>query len=122
MGQEEAHSGSVTTLEENLKKAMTEMILLHLLSKRESYIGELTEAIVQKSGGKLRIVFPYSAIYRLLDGGNIYEKEKRFAPDGRRRQYYAVTDQGREYLARLMHTYSVFTQGLTDLLAQEGTE
>lgn len=122
MGQEEAHSGSVNTLEENLKKAMTETILLHLLSQKESYIGELTETIAHKSGGKLRIVFPYSAIYRLQEGGYIFEKAKRIAPDGRRRQYFAVTDQGRAYLVRLLNTYSVFAQGIADLLAQEERE
>lgn len=119
MGQEASKTGLANTLEENLKKATTEMILLQLLSRKESYIGELTQAIEEKTGGKLRIVFPYGAIYRLQEGGYIYEKEKRIAPDGRRRQYFAITEQGRVYLSRLLQTYCVFTQGVSDLLAGE---
>ena len=119
MGQEACKTGAANTLEENLKKATTEMILLQLLSRKESYIGELTQTIEEKTGGELRIVFPYGAIYRLQEGGYIYEKEKRIAPDGRRRQYFAVTEQGRAYLSRLLQTYCVFTRGVSDLLAGE---
>lgn len=61
------------SLEENLKKALTELLILRLLSERAYYIGELTQTLHQRSAGALRIVFPYSAIYRLLQGEYIAE-------------------------------------------------
>ena len=109
-------------LEENLKKALTEMILLHLLSQMDSYIGELTDTIQQRSNGALSIVFPYGAIYRLEEAGHIYEVEKRNAPDGRRRQYFRITDSGRTYLAQLMTVYRRFFQAMDSLLAEREDE
>lgn len=108
------------SLEENLKKALTELLVLHLLAKQECYIGELTETIREKSQGVLNIVFPYAAIYRMLDDEYIMEVKKRIAPDGRRRQYYQITEKGREYLDQLLETYQRFSQGVADILADGG--
>lgn len=108
-------------LEENLKKALTELLLLFLLARKDCYIGELTDAIRECSRGALSIVFPYGAIYRLLQSGYILEKEKRNAPDGRRRQYYQITDNGKTYLNQLLDIYDRFTAGVADVLA-EGEE
>ena len=101
---------------------MTETVLLYLLNQKDRYMGELTQIISQRSGGKLHIVFPYGAIYWLQYGGYIVEKEKRITPDGRRRQYFAVTDRGREYLSRLLQTYFAFSQGIAEVLSEEEKE
>jgi len=109
-------------LEENLKKALTELIMLHLLSKRDRYIGELTELIRRRSNGTLTIAFPYSSIYRLLQAGYIKETEKRYAPDGRRRQFYFITDIGRERLHLLLSTYRLFIENIETILKEEDRE
>lgn len=88
------------------------MILLHLLSREEHYIGALSEIIQKKSGGSLTLVFPYAAIYRMQQAELIEESGKRIAPDGRRRQYFRITDVGRKQLDRLLHTYRLFIRGL----------
>ena len=108
-------------LEENLKKALTELLILHLLSEKDYYIGELTETISQKSRGALSIVFPYGAIYRLLQSGYIYESEKKTAPDGRRRQYFQITERGRTYERQLRSIYVRFSGGVASILG-EGDE
>lgn len=109
-----------TQFEDNLKKALTEMLLLYLLSQREYYIGELTETLKANSAGTLSIVFPYSALYRLQQAEYIIESKKRSAPDGRRRQYYAITDPGRAYLRQLLQTYHTFISGVNAVLAKGG--
>jgi DNA-binding PadR family transcriptional regulator len=69
----------------------------------------------------LSIVFPYAAIYRITQAGYLKETEKKTAPDGRLRQYYAITPEGRVYLGELLETYRTFTQGVEDiLLGKEG--
>ena len=113
-------SGKSLSLEENLKKALTEVLILHLLSQKDSYIGELTDAIHQKSHGILTIVFPYSAIYRLQQTGYLAESEKRIAPDGRKRQYYRITESGKDYLRQLLDIYSRFSKGVADILTDGG--
>ena len=116
-----ADSEKSLALEENLKKALTEVLVLHLLSVKDRYIGELTAVIHEKSHGALTIVFPYSAIYRLQQSGYLAESEKRSAPDGRRRQYYRITESGRAYLGQLMEVYTRFFKGVTEILT-EGEE
>lgn len=106
----------VLPLEENLKKAVTEMLLLSLLSQRECYIGELTEQIRTASRQVLHVVFPYAAIYRMLTAGFVEETKKRTAPDGRWRQYYRLTDAGRERLAQQLGIYRRFIRGVDDIL------
>lgn len=116
MGRDQTERRSPASLEDNLKKALTELLILYLLSRQESYIGKLTEAIREKSGGVLSIVFPYAVIYRMTRSGYISESEKRKAPDGRLRQYYKVTDEGRQYLAGLLEVYARFTEGVSNIL------
>ncbi len=94
-----------------MKKAVMEMILLKFLSKREMHINAVIELIRIYSEGKINVVFPYGAIYRLLDCGYIIESGKMIS-DGRRRQFYKITDKGREYLRRLEEDYGSFTIGL----------
>ena len=106
------------SLEENLKKALTELLILRLLSDRDYYIGELTATLNHKSGGTLTIVFPYGAIYRLERSGHICEIEKRNAPDGRRRQYYRITEAGKAYLSQLIAIYTAFSKGVDAVLAK----
>lgn len=108
------------SLEENLKKALTELLILHLLSTKDYYIGELTAVIHERSCGTLNVVFPYSAIYRLQDAGYLTENAKRNAPDGRRRQYYRITDTGRAYLEQLEEIYARFTWGVGEILREGG--
>ena len=121
MRQEQSSSSSVP-LEENLKKALTELLILRLLMDRDYYIGELTEMLKSKSNGALNIVFPYAAIYRLQQAGHICEKEKRNAPDGRRRQYYQITESGRVYLSQLITIYTTFSKGVDAVLAKGDRE
>lgn len=108
------------TLEENLKKALTEMLVLHLLYQREYYIGELTTDIEKKSEGTLSIVFPYGVIYRMTKAAYIAESKKRVAPDGRLRQYYRITESGEAYLNELLEIYQRFTAGVSDILNTGG--
>ncbi len=93
--------------------------MLFLLSERDCYIGELTVAINERSNGALSIVFPYSAIYRLLQSGYIVEIEKRNAPDGRRRQYYRITEDGLVHLKQLLSTYHCFFENVNNILNRE---
>ena len=121
MGAEENERNPGYVLEENLKKALTELIMLFLLSQKDRYIGELTDIIRSRSNGTLSIAFPYSAIYRLLQSGYIRESEKRYAPDGRRRQYYFITEIGKARLFQLLSAYRSFIGNIDHILDEEGS-
>lgn len=110
-------SGVPQGMEENLKKAVTEMLLLALLGREDMYAGQLMSALEEDSGGALSIVFPYAALYRLIDNKYICEAYKKIAPDGRRRQYYQITDAGRAYLGELQGVYRRVIGGVDRILA-----
>ncbi len=107
-------------LEENLKKALTELLILFLFNEQEHYIGELSPLLEQRSHGTLSIVFPYAAIYRITKAGYLVETKKRNAPDGRLRQYYKITESGQTYLSELLSTYHSFFRGVNAILSGEG--
>lgn len=116
---EETKNGSAFGMEDNLKKAVTEMVVLSLLSQEDMYANQIMQMMEERSGGAVSIVFPYSALYRLIKAGYIWEAYKKNAPDGRRRQYYQITDAGRERLDDLLAVYRRFTGGV-DVLVQGG--
>ena len=113
-------SGSSLGMEENLKKAVTEMLVLTLLSREDMHAPQITQALEKESGGALSIVFPYSVLYRLISNGYIIEGYKKPAPDGRRRQYYQITQEGRDYQAQLEELYHSFSGGVELLLGERG--
>ena len=61
-------SGSAAGMEVNLKKSVTEMLVLLLLRERDMYAGEVSDELDRRSCGLCGIVFPYSALYRSAAG------------------------------------------------------
>lgn len=104
-------------MENNFKKAITELLVLFLLREREMYINEITAELSRRSGNSFQIVFPYAVIYRMQRFGYIREAGKQHAPDGRLRQYYGITDDGCAYLEDLLAFYLRFSDGVSRILA-----
>lgn len=102
-------------MEENLKKALSEMLVLALLHERDYYALELAPAIAERSEGAITLTFPYAILYRMIDQQYIQELPKQIAPDGRRRQYFHITEAGREYFQKILSIYRRFIVGV-DLL------
>ncbi len=103
-------------MEENLKKALSEMLVLALLHERDYYALELAPAITQRSNGAITLTFPYAILYRMIEQQYIQELPKRIAPDGRRRQYFGITEAGRNYFQQLWAIYQAFTSGVDQLI------
>lgn len=107
-------------MEDNLKRAVTEMLVLTLLSREDMHAVQITQAIELESGRTLTLASPYMLFYRLIENGYILEAYKKTAPDGRRRQYYQITGDGVRYLAELLSVYHRITNGVALLLGEEG--
>lgn len=103
-------------MEENLKKALSELLVLALLHERDHHAPELAAVILERSGGAISLTFPYAILYRMIEQGNIQELPKRVAPDGRRRQYFGITEAGRAYFREILKVYRTFTAGVDYLL------
>lgn len=103
-------------MEENLKKALSEMLVLALLHERDYYALELVGTIMERSNGAITITFPYAILYRMIEQQYIQELPKRIAPDGRRRQYFGITETGRNYFQQIWAIYNAFTSGVEQLV------
>lgn len=115
-------SGTAAGLEENFKKAVSEMLLLSLLSEKEMFVGEITKAMEQRSNGAYTISYPYAIIYRMSKLEYISEIGRRNADDGRLRQFYGITDSGRVYLRELMETYNKMVGCVTNITTAPAAE
>ncbi len=109
---------AVDSFNDNFKKTVTEMLLLELLDEQETYIGDLAGILRERSEGRLSLSFPYAAIYRLLEDEYIEELKKRNAPDGRRRQFYAITKSGRAYLKVIKQAYKDAVEAVDMILSK----
>ena len=105
-----------------LKKATSELIVLHLLREKPMYTYEMMSAVAQRSGGVIAFNTMYLSIYRLQDRGCIQEQGKVVSEDNRTRVYFAITPEGEAYLDRLLEEYRRYTRALDRVLEPEQKE
>lgn len=119
MAKREKTSGSPANLPIALKKATTEMMVLHLLREKPMYTYEMMNAISDRSGGDIAFNTLYLSIYRLEENGYIQEHKKVMSEDNRTRIYFAITDAGVDYLAALILEYKRYTAALARVMELE---
>lgn len=96
---------------DNLKKGVTEMLVLSFLEKQDMHIYAIIKNLDECSNGVCRIAYPYGAIYRLYNSGYIKENGKK-VDDNRLRQLYTITESGRKYLKGMRADYATFIGGV----------
>ncbi len=116
MARKEKTSGSPANIQIALKKATTEMMVLHLLRQKPMYTYEMMSAIEERSGGDITFNTLYLSIYRLEENGYIREHEKVMSEDNRVRIYFAITDAGSAYFDELVKGYLRYTAALARVL------
>lgn len=119
MARKEKTSGSPANIQIALKKATTEMMVLHLLRQKPMYTYEMMNAIEERSGGDITFNTLYLSIYRLEENGYIREHEKVMSEDNRVRIYFAITDAGSAYFDELVKGYLRYTAALARVLELE---
>lgn len=108
-------------LTENLKKGVTEMLVLSLLNVRPMTIHEILRQLDEKSHSVCKISYPYAIIYRLTNSNYIKDHGKQVS-DERLRSYYEITEEGRKHLAGMKEEYKVFTDGVEAVFASVAEE
>ena len=119
MARKEKTSGSPANIQIALKKATTEMMVLHLLRQKPMYTYEMMNAIEERSGGDIVFNTLDLSIYRLEENGYIREHEKVMSEDNRVRIYFAITDAGSAYFDELVKGYLRYTAALARVLELE---
>jgi DNA-binding PadR family transcriptional regulator len=108
-----SHGGTGMNINKDLVAASATPLVLAILAEGESYgysilkrVRELSEGELEWTDGML-----YPLLHRLLRLGYV-TTEWRTPPEGRRRRYYAITDDGRAALAEQQRQWVAVTRAL----------
>lgn len=113
-------SGTTASINDQLKKATTEMLTLFVLRQKPMYTYEMMSTIERLSEGRLTFNTLYQAIYRLRDFGYISESDKVLSEDNRMRIYFSITETGEKYLKDLMVEYQNFIDTISLIFSKDG--
>lgn len=94
-----------------IKNALLPIFVLSLLEIRPMYVSEMVSIMERESGGTFTTAYPYDVIFRLTENEYMIPEKKRQV-DGRRRQLYAISDEGREYLEEIKKEFQNYMGGI----------
>jgi DNA-binding PadR family transcriptional regulator len=108
-------------IDKDLVAASATPLVLAILAEDESYGYAILKRIRALSGGELEWTdgMLYPLLHRLSRLGYV-TTEWRTPPEGRRRRYYALTDDGRGALADQQRQWLAVTRALNDLWPGSG--
>jgi PadR family transcriptional regulator, regulatory protein PadR len=108
-------------IEKDLIAASATPLVLAILAEGESYGYAILKRVRALSGGELEWSdgMLYPLLHRLRRLGYV-TTEWRTSPEGRRRKYYRVTDDGRTALADQQRQWLAVTRALNDVWPGSG--
>ena len=103
-------------IDKDLVAASATPLVLAILAEGESYGYAILKRVRALSGGEFEWTdgMLYPLLHRLRRFGYV-TTEWRTPPEGRRRKYYAITDEGRAALAEHKRQWATVTRALGDL-------
>ena len=103
------------TFEAFFKRATSPLVVLKLLMEGSKYGYEITQELKKRSDGRYKIAILYPILYRLIEQGYIVE-DKTEVVDGRARNYYSITDEGRAYFDKTLKEYYIISDAFSELM------
>lgn len=102
---------------ENLKRGVSELVLLRLLAERDMYGYEMVQELQSRSCGKftLQESSMYPTLYRLEDRGYITSTKQQVGKR-RTRMYYHIEPSGLSYLQESLTEYLSVQEGIRRIL------
>ena len=103
-------------IDKDLVAASATPLVLSILTEGESYGYSILKRVRELSGGELEWTdgMLYPLLHRLLRLGYV-TTDWRTPPEGRRRRYYAITEEGRAALAEHQRQWVTVTRALGDV-------
>ena len=108
-------------IDKDLVAASATPLVLAILAAGESYGYAILKQVRELSGGELEWTdgMLYPLLHRLGRLGYV-TTDWRTPPEGRRRKYYALTDEGRAALAEQQRQWVTVTRALGDVFRGSG--
>jgi DNA-binding PadR family transcriptional regulator len=113
--------GKRVRIDKDLVAASATPLVLAILADGESYGYAILKRVRALSAGELEWTdgMLYPLLHRLKRLGYV-TTEWRTPPEGRRRQYYMITDEGRAVLAEQQRQWGAVTRALNDVWPRSG--
>lgn len=108
-------------IDKDLVAASATPLVLAILAEGESYGYAVLKRVRDVSGGELEWTdgMLYPLLHRLRRLGYV-TTEWRASPEGRRRAYYAITDEGRSALGQHQRQWAAVTRALGEVWRNVG--
>jgi DNA-binding PadR family transcriptional regulator len=108
-------------IDKDLVAASATPLVLAILAEGESYGYAILKRVRALSAGELEWTdgMLYPLLHRLRRLGYV-TTEWRSSPEGRRRKYYVITDEGRAALAEQLRQWATVTRALNDVWRGSG--
>lgn len=105
------------SISDNLKRGVSELVLLSLLSEHDMYGYEMAQILRERSQDKfiLQETSMYPTLYRLQDGGYISAREE-LVGKRRKRTYYHLEPAGKLYFQQSLAEYLNVQEGIRAIL------
>ncbi len=99
-------------IQENMKRGIMEMLVLHLLSLEDMYGYQIKQEIEARSNGAITLKEGslYGPLYRMIEKKFVTERQE-FVGQRRFRNYYHLEPLGREYLNVIRAEYENISNG-----------
>lgn len=99
-GKELEHS-----FEDYFKRAVSPLLTLVLLNEKPMYVYKLSQELEKRSNSTYKMSFLYPVLYRLQEQGYVEEYSQEITESHRTRNYYTITDDGKNYLKNMIKKY-----------------
>lgn len=117
-----SHKDAKSSFEDYFKRATSPMMTLLLLNEKPMYTYSLSQELEKRSNSTYKMTFLYPVLYRLQEQGYVREYSQEITENHRTRNYYAITDEGKEYLRFMLKKYrellgaidTIIENGITD--------
>ena len=111
---------SANSFEYYFKRATSPMMTLLLLNEKPMYVYKLSQELERRSSSTYKMNFLYPVLYRLQQQGYVTEYSQEITESHRTRNYYAITDEGKEYLKFMLTKYRELLKAVDTVIESNG--
>ncbi len=111
---------SANSFEDYFKRATSPMMTLLLLNEKPMYVYKLSQELERRSNSTYKMNFLYPVLYRLQQQGYVTEYSQEITESHRTRNYYAITDEGKEYLRFMLAKYRELLKVVDTVIESNG--
>ena len=111
-----SNKDSRSSFEDYFKRATSPMMTLLLLNEKPMYVYNLSQELEKRSNSTYKMNFLYPVLYRLQEQGYVSEYSQEITESHRTRNYYTITDTGKEYLKFMLEKYKELLKAVDTII------